>query len=137
MASRALGIVASILLPPLAALAQARTPVTTDTIVIRITSPRGVEVPVSGTITLRGSKTERTFDNVMTPVEVRIAREDLDVRFSADDGMALSGELARMRDGRREGHAYGTITRGTVHLFNDASTGYGFGDRRVARLFRM
>lgn len=133
MASRWV-IVTALLLAPVAAAAQAAP--SRDTIVIRITSPRGVEVPVTGSIVFRESRTERTFENVMTPVEVRVPRQEVDIRFAAVDGKSLSGELVHMRGGEQRGYARGTTHWGAITLYNDRSR-YGFGQRWLGRILSM
>jgi hypothetical protein len=109
---------------PLTAQAQA------DTVVLRVTSPRGRDVAFSGVVTLREGKTERRFDNVKTPFELRLPAEDLDARFTAADGGALSGEVMPFRAGKQNGYVSGTIHRGAVQLYFDRRQGFGFGGRR-------
>ena len=79
-----------------------------DTVVIWVTSPRGAEVAFNGVITFRDGKTERRLDGVVTPFELRLPAQDIDARFSAADGGALSGDLVTYRDGKQRGQAAGT-----------------------------
>jgi hypothetical protein len=123
-ASRVLMLQVALAASPLAAQAQA------DTVVLRVTSPRGGDVAFSGVVTLRDGKTERRFDNVKTPFELRLPAEDLDARFTAADGGALSGEVMPFRAGKQHGLVSGTIYAGAVQLYFDRRQGFGFGGRR-------
>jgi hypothetical protein len=100
-----------------------------DSVVLRVTSPRGEEVTFSGVVTFRDGKTERRIENVRTPFELRVAAEDLDARFTAADGGALSGEIVAYRAGKQHGHATGTTYVGAVNLHFDPRRGFGFGER--------
>ena len=100
-----------------------------DTVVIRVTSPRGAEVAFNGVITFRDGKTERRLDGVVTPFELRLPAQDIDARFSAADGGALSGDLVTYRDGKQRGQAAGTNLRGEVKLHYEPGVSYGYGGR--------
>ena len=113
---------------PAMAMAQTRP----DTVILRITSPRGAEVQFSGVITLKDGKTERRLDNVRTPFELKLPAQSVDARFTASDGGALSGELLTYREGKAGGHVSGTMYLGTVKLYYEPTVGFGFGPR-VAR----
>ena len=100
-----------------------------DTVVIRITSPRGAEVQFSGVITFSDGKTERRLDRVATPFELRLPGQSIDARFTAADGGALSGDIITYREGQRRGHAAGTNYRGEVKLHFEPGVSYGYGGR--------
>jgi len=101
-----------------------------DTVVLIVKSPRGQETTFSGTVVLKDSKTTRRFDKVSTPFELRLARQDIDATFTADDGGALSGEIAPVKDGKELGHVWGTVYRGAVQLQLEPGVSFGFGGRR-------
>lgn len=102
-----------------------------DTVILLVTSPRGHEVAFSGTVVLRDARTTRRFDKVSTPFEIRLPRQDIDARFSADDGSALSGEIVPFKDGKQQGHVWGTVYRGTVKLHLEPGGTFGFGGRNL------
>ena len=104
-----------------------------DTVILRVTSPRGVEVAFNGTITLRDRRTEQRIENQRTPFEVRLPRQNVDARFTASDGFALGGEIISIRDGRPSGHVTGTVHVGEVKLFYERGQGFGFGSRYAGR----
>ena len=103
-----------------------------DSVVIRITSPRGTEVQFSGVITLKDNKTQRRFDRVSTPFEVKLPAQSIDARFIATDGGALSADLVTYRDGKQRGQVTGTMYVGEVKLYLEPGVAFGFGPR-VAR----
>lgn len=103
-----------------------------DSVVLRITSPRGNEVLFGGVITLKGAQTERRLDGVRTPFELTLPAQHVDARFTAADGGSLSGDIFIYRDGKQRGHATGTMYFGEVKLYFDPGAGFGFGPR-VAR----
>jgi hypothetical protein len=103
-----------------------------DTVIVRVTSPRGAEVTFSGVVTLREAESERRIESQRTPFELRFPRQDLDARFTADDGGALSGEIVVHRARKKPGRAWGTVNAGAVNLFA-RGLGYGFGDWRRLR----
>jgi hypothetical protein len=105
-----------------------------DSVVLRITSPRGAEVKFSGVITLSDGKTERRIENVSTPFEVKLPAQRIDARFRAADGGALSGDIIVYRKGGGEpGRVAGTMYTGDVTLYLDPGRGYGFGPRVTQR----
>ena len=106
-----------------------------DTVVLRVTSPRGTEVQFSGVITLRDGKTERRLENVSTPYEIRLAAQNVDARFTAVDGGGLSGDLTTYREGKQRGHVTGTRYSGTVRLYHEPGVAFGFGGRGPHALF--
>lgn len=105
-----------------------------DSVVLRITSPRGVETVFSGVITLRDSRTERRLDNVRTPFVVTLLAQAIDARFSAADGGALSGDILTYRQGAQRGHVTGTVYVGDVKLYFDPKGRFGFGQRLAQAL---
>ena len=111
-------------LPLFAAFAQSQ-----DTVVLRVTSPRMSEIAFSGVVAF-GDGSERTFENVRTPFEVRLPRQDLTARFTAADGRSLAGEIRTFRDGKPSGHASGISYVGAVNLYFDHHQGFGFGSPR-------
>jgi hypothetical protein len=117
--------------------AAAQTPVSAegDTVVLIVKSPRGQEVAFSGTIVLKDAKTTRRFDNVMTPFEIRLPKQDIDARFAADDGLALNGEIVTFKGGTRQSHVWGTTYRGPLTLYAEPGVAVGFGSRTAARRF--
>jgi hypothetical protein len=119
--------------------AAAQTPVSAgeDTVVLIVKSPRGHEVAFSGTIVLKDAKTTRRFDNVMTPFEIRLAKQDIDARFTADDGLALNGELITFKRGTRQAHVSGTTYGGPLTLYAEPGVAVGFGSRTAARRGRL
>lgn len=119
---------ALLMIVPTAARAQA------DSVVLRITSPRGTEVTFSGVLTLKGSKTERRLEKVRTPFEITLAAQDIDARFSASDGGALSGEILAYRQGKQHGHVSGTMYFGEVKLYFQPDGSFGFGSRLAQRI---
>ena len=104
-----------------------------DTVVIRITSPRGAEVQFSGVITFKDGKTERRLDRVATPFELRLPAQSLDARFTAVDGGALSGDIVTYRAGQQRGHVTGTNYTGEVKLHFDPGGSFGYGGRFARR----
>lgn len=104
-----------------------------DSILLRITSPRGAEVQFSGVITLRDARTERRIEG-RTPFEITLPAQDIDARFSATDRGALSGDIVAFRDGVRRGHAFGTVHVGDVKLHFAPGAGFGFGSSVAQRL---
>lgn len=120
--------VAALLILPSVAHGQA------DSVVLRVTSPRGTEVLFSGVITLKDTQTERRVDNVRTPFELKLPAQHIDARFTAADGGALSGDLFTFREGKQRGHVTGTVYLGEVKLYVEPGVRFGFG-RRVARTF--
>jgi hypothetical protein len=105
-----------------------------DSVVLRITSPRGTEVKFSGVITLSDGKTERRIENVSTPFELKLPVQQIDARFRAADGGALSGDIIVYRKGGGEpGHVTGTMYTGDVKLYLDPGGRYGFGPRVAQR----
>lgn len=111
--------------------AAAQTPVSAqvDTVVLIVKSPHGQEVAFSGTIVFRDARTARRFDNVMTPFEIRLPRQNIDASFTADDGLALNGEIFTFKDGKQRGHIHGTMYGGPVLLYFDSGGRYGFGSK--------
>src|SRR5687768_10995867 len=103
-----------------------------DSVVIRITSPRGTEVQFSGVITLKDNKTQRRFDRVSTPFELTLPVQSVDARFTAADGGALTGDLVIHREGKQPGQVTGTMYSGEVKLYLEPGVAFGFGPR-VAR----
>lgn len=103
-----------------------------DSVVVRVTSPRGSEVLFSGFITFRDARSERRLENVRTPFELKLPAQQIDVRVTAADGGALSGGVFVLREEKERGYATGTVHRGDVKLYYAPGVGYGFG-RRVAR----
>ena len=104
-----------------------------DTVVIRVTSPRGVAVAFSGVVTLRDAKTERRLENVRTPFELRLPAQNLEARFSADDGAALGGEIISYKAGVQHGQVTGHVYVGQVRLYFEPSGSFGFGPRLATR----
>lgn len=104
-----------------------------DSVVIRVMSRRDAQTTFSGVITLRDSKSERRFDKVTTPFEIRIPAEFLEARFIADDGGSLGGELLPVRDGKALGNVNGHSYVGKVELFYQPGVGFGFGKRAPGR----
>jgi hypothetical protein len=100
-----------------------------DSVVLRVTSPRGQEVTFSGAITFRDSKTERRLDRITTPFELRLPAQNIDAHFRADDYRGLGGELVRYESGKQRGYVRGTVHLGTVRLYFDSAGSYGFGSR--------
>ena len=100
-----------------------------DSVVLRVTSPRGTEVIFNGVITLRGAQTERRLENVRTPFELKLPAQHIEARFAAADGGALSGDLVTYRDGMQRGHVTGTVYVGDVKLYAEPGVGFGFGPR--------
>ena len=120
---------------PLAAFRMlAQTPVSAsgDTVVLIVKSPRGVEVTFSGTIVLRDANTTQRIDNVKTPFELRLPRQNIDARFVAEDGAGLNGEIVAFRGGEKRGQVWGTIYRGPLLLYFEPGGRFGFGDRTLA-----
>jgi hypothetical protein len=117
------------LLPVIPAIAQARA----DSVILRVTSPRGDEVAFSGVITLKDEKAERKIEHRRTPFEIRLAAQDIDARFTADDGGALSGEITPFRGDRKMGHVSGVVRTGAVLLHFVPGQSFGFGGRRLAQ----
>ena len=103
-----------------------------DSVVIRITSPRGVEVPFNGVITFSDGKTERRLERVLTPFEVTLPAQNVDARFTAADGGALSGDVITYRKGQQRGHVTGTNYAGEVKLYFEPGVAFGYGGR-IAR----
>ena len=101
----------------------------TDSVVLRVTSPRGTEVMFNGVITLRGAQTERRLENVRTPFELKLPAQHIEARFAAADGGALSGDLVTYREGMQRGHVTGTVYVGYVKLYAEPGVGFGFGPR--------
>jgi hypothetical protein len=112
--------------------AAAQTTVTAqgDTVVLIVKSPRGHEVAFSGTVVLKDAKTTRRFDNVTTPFELRLPKQDIDASFTADDGNGLNGEIVVFKGGEQQGHVWGTVYRGSVKLHVEPGRTFGFGGRR-------
>jgi len=116
--------------------ANAQTSVTAkgDTVVLIVKSPRGQEVAFSGTVVLRDANKTLRYDNEKTPFELRLAKQDIDARFAADDGGGLNGEIVSFKDGERQGQAWGTTYRGALSLYFAPGFGFGFGSRnRIPR----
>ena len=105
-----------------------------DSIVVRVTSPRGSEVLFSGLVTFRDARTERRLENVRTPFELKLPAQHIDVRLTATDGGALSGGVFILRDHKERGYATGTVYHGDVKLYFEPGVGYGFGPRVARRL---
>ena len=105
-----------------------------DSVVLRVTSPRGAEAVFSGIITLKDSRTERRLDSVRTPFEVTLPAQAIDARFSAADGGALSGDILTYRNGKQGGHVTGTVYVGEVKLYFDPKGRFGFGQRLAQAL---
>jgi hypothetical protein len=117
------------------AAAQTRIDAQGDTVVLIVKSPRGEEVAFTGTIVLRDAKTTRRIENVRTPFELRLAKQDFDASFAAADGGALNGEIVVFKAGEQSGHAWGTVYRGEVKLHYQPRGSFGFGGRQsVTRL---
>jgi hypothetical protein len=104
-----------------------------DSVVLRITSPRGTEVLFSGVITLKGAETERRLDKVRTPFELKLPAQHIDARFTAADGGALRGDIVTYREGKQRGHVTGTMYFGEVKLYFEPGLAFGFG-ARIARV---
>jgi hypothetical protein len=121
-------VVAALLAIPSVAHGQA------DSVVIRITSPRGTEVQFSGVITLKDNKTQRRFDRVSTPFEVKLPAQSVDARFTATDGGALSADLVTYREGKQRGQVTGTMYSGEVKLYLEPGVAFGFGPRAARPL---
>jgi hypothetical protein len=117
------GIAALLMSFPAFAQAQA------DSVVLRITSPRGAEVQFSGVVALKDSKTERRIENARTPFELRLAAQDIDARFSARDGGSLSGDIVTYSQGTQRGRVTGTMYIGEVKLYFQPGGAFGFGSR--------
>jgi hypothetical protein len=100
-----------------------------DSVVLRVTSPRGTDIAFSGVITLKDGKTERKIENLRTPFELRLPTQNIEARFTAADGGALSGEVIAYRDGKQNGHVTGTKYAGTVELYFQPGHRFGFGPR--------
>jgi len=105
-----------------------------DSVVLRITSPRGTAVLFSGVITLKGAQTERRLDNVRTPFELKLPAQSIDGRFTAADGGSLSGEIFSYREGKQDGYVTGTVYFGKVNLYFEPGVSFGFGPRVVRAL---
>lgn len=101
-----------------------------DTVVLIVKSPRGHEIAFSGTVVLKDAKATRRFDNVTTPFELRLPKQDIDARFTADDDSALNGEIIYFKGGEQKGHVWGTVYTGTVKLHFEPGGTFGFGGRR-------
>ena len=104
-----------------------------DSIVLRITSPRGAEVQFSGVITFKDAKTERRVEG-RTPFEIELPAQHIDARFSATDAGALSGDIVTYRAGVQRGHVTGTVYLGDVKLYFEPGARFGFGSRLAQRL---
>jgi len=100
-----------------------------DSVVLRITSPRGAETVFSGVITFKDARTERRLDSIRTPFEITMPAQAIDARFSATDGGALNGAIIAYRKGEQRGHVWGTMYSGDVKLYFDANGRFGFGSR--------
>jgi hypothetical protein len=105
-------------------------PMSADTVVLRVTSPRGEEVTFSGVVTMRDARTERRLDNMRTPFELRLPTQNIDARFTAADGKGLGGEIISYKAGKQHGLVVGQMYSGTVALYYDSGDGFGFGPRR-------
>jgi len=125
-----IGAIAAIVGAPRALLAQRPR---ADTLVLRITSPRGVEIVVSGVIRI-GSE-ERAVNAVRTPYEIRLPADAMEARFEAGDGDGIGGDLALYRDGRKTGHVYGIARKGSVNLYYELTGRFGFGRRASRSIF--
>lgn len=105
-----------------------------DSVVLRVTSPRGAEVVFNGVITFRDARSERRLENVRTPFELKLPAQHIDVRLTAADGGALSGGVYVYRDVKERGYATGTVQVGDVKLYYQPGVGYGFGPRTARQL---
>lgn len=64
---------------------------------------------------------------------MRLEKQDIDARFTADDGGALNGEIVPFKDGMRQGQVWGGTYRGAVSLYFAPGEGFGFGSRNGLR----
>jgi hypothetical protein len=131
--SRQVATVVTAVFAALPAAAQTEVTAQGDSVVLIVKSPRGVEVAFSGTIIMREAKTTRRLENLRTPFELRLAKEDFDARFTADDGGALNGEIVVFKAGEQRGHVWGTTYRGAVNLYFEPGGRFGFGGRESGK----
>jgi hypothetical protein len=120
-------LVAFLIVMPTLAHAQA------DSVVLRITSPRGSEVQFSGVLTLKDTRTERRIEG-RTPFEIKLPSQHVDARFTAADGGALNGDILAYRAGVQQGHVTGTVYAGDVKLYFEPGARFGFGSRVAQKL---
>ncbi len=104
-----------------------------DSVLLRVTSSRGADVQFSGVITLKDARSERRIEG-RTPFEIKLPAQDIDARFSATDGGALSGDIFTFRNGVQRGHVFGTVYVGDVKLHFVPGARFGFGSRVAQRL---
>jgi hypothetical protein len=102
-----------------------------DSIILRVTSPRGREVAFTGVLMVAGEK--RHIDRALTPFEVRIPAQDVDATFRATDFGSLGGEIVRIESGKKSANAVGRIRFGALRLYSLGKS-YGFSGRKLLAL---
>ena len=99
-----------------------------DTVVLRVASPRQGPVRFSATITLKDAQTVRQLDSLVTPFELRLPAQDIDARFQAADFGPLSGTLVF-----KGTEVSGTSYFDPIRLYFTPGGRFGFGPKESER----